>query len=634
MCRCCDECTVKQLQYWLGQRLSGDRWRMRSWVSGLIVVAIAISLSTAVHAQLPPLPGTSTTQQADNQNSQNTPSSDSPNQSSPDQSSPDQNSPAPSSSEPSSAVNRLLPEQLMLPSQTLDAAPIYLDGRTLFRVSAPAVEGQRPAEARADEIQQRLYAFVRQIETPPNVAVSVDSASNLPVVYGNDQSLLTVTNADAQLNSYASPRLLALSWSETLEEAFERYFRERLPAFLQQQAKAALGILIGATVLQLATFPFARRLRRRQIRLVKAQTQLSSDRHPNPSAAVPSTLSLTSVYEQFKARLDNRQKRKLNETERGLLLLFRIALWAGSLLWILSLFPYSRWITVLLLSWLQIPAQIFLLSGLAYAAVRLSSLVIDKVSLALRKGTAWRPEKSQRVILRFSTFSQVAKGIAGAIIVAITVLFSLAIAGIQIAPLLAGAGIAGIGISLAAQSLIKDIINGFLILLEDHFGIGDVISVNGLTGAVEYVNLRITQLRDTEGRLITIPNSQISTVQNLSMDWAQVDLSVTVAHHSDVGKVLKLLEAIATNLAKEPDWQQLILEPPDVLGVETLDYKGITVRLWLKTQPLQQWVVARELRARIKRAFDKEGIALGIPQEQITVHREERQEPQVPELDI
>ena len=318
----------------------------------------------------------------------------------------------------------------------------------------------------------------------------------------------------------------------------------------------------------------------------------------------------------------------------GLLWLFQIVLWAGSLLWILSLFPYSRWITVLLLSWLKIPAQIFLLGGLAYAAVRLSSLIIDKVSLALQKGTAWRPEKSQRVTLRFSTFSQVAKGIAGAIILAITVLFSLSIAGIQIAPLLAGAGIVGIGISLAAQSLIKDIINGFLILLEDHFGIGDVISVNGLTGAVEYVNLRITQLRDTEGRLITIPNSQISTVQNLSMDWAQVDLSVTVAHQNDVGKVLKLLEAIASELAQEPDWQQLILEPPDVLGVETLDYKGITLRLWLKTQPLQQWVVARELRARIKRAFDKEGIALGIPQEQITVHREDQQASQIPELEI
>ena len=294
---------VKQIQSWLGQKRFNRRLT-RPLASLVIVVAIALILPTSVHAQLPSLPGVSTDQQGG------------------DQTSTDQNGTTPSSSEPGSAVNRLLPEQLMLPSQTLEAAPIYLDGRTLFRVSAPVVEGQRPAEARAAEIQQRLYAFARQLEGPPNVTVSVDSASNLPVIYVNDQSLLTVTNADAQLGGYASPRLLALSWSDILTGAFDRYFQERSPTFLQQQAKTALGILTGAVLLQLATFPFARRLRRRQTRLVKTQNQLSSDRHPNPSAAAPSTLSLTSVYEQFKARLDNRQKRKLNEMERGVALAF------------------------------------------------------------------------------------------------------------------------------------------------------------------------------------------------------------------------------------------------------------------------------------------------------------------------
>ncbi len=606
---------TKRVQYQLKRRRFNKGWLIKSRMAGdliavMIVVAIALTLPIAVHAQIPSLPGTATEQPTE------------------------QNSTTPDVSDPAPALNRLLPEELMLSSQRLDEATIYLDGRELFRVSAPIVAGQRPAEVRAQEIQERLYGLIRQLNEPPAITVSVDGPSNLPVIYVNSQPLLTVTNADAQLSSYAGPTLLASYWRDVLSEAFEQYFQERSSSFLQQQAKRALGIFAGALILQLAARPLSKRLNRRQTRLVKAQTQLGNSRHPNPSVAAPVTISLASVYEQFKARLDNRQKRKINEMERGLLWLFQIVLWAGSLLWILYLFPYSRWLTVLLLSALRIPAQIFLLGGLAYVAVRLSSLIIDKISLALRKGTTWGPEKSQRLTLRFSTFSQVAKGVAGAIILAITVLFSLAIAGIQIAPLLAGAGIVGIGISLAAQSLIKDIINGFLILLEDHFGIGDVVSVNGLTGAVEHVNLRITQLRDTEGRLITIPNSQISTVQNLSMDWAQVDLSVTVAHQSDIGKVLKLLEAIATNLAQEPNWQRLILEPPDVLGVETLDSKGITLRLWLKTQPLQQWVVARELRARIKQAFDREGIALGIPQEQITVHREGRQESQVPELEI
>ena len=125
-----------------------------------------------------------------------------------------------------------------------------------------------------------------------------------------------------------------------------------------------------------------------------------------------------------------------------------------------------------------------------------------------------------------------------------------------------------------------------MILSEDHFGIGDVVTIEGISGTVEYVNLRITQLRDTEGKLITIPNSQISIVQNLSMDWAQVDFSIVVAASTPLDKALTLLQETANTLAEEPRWQQFILEPPDVLGVESLDNKGMTLRLWIKTKPL------------------------------------------------
>ena len=520
------------------------------------------------------------------------------------------------------AVRRLVPDQLLLPSTGIDAAPIYLDGRTLFQVSAPAVTGQRPAEDRAQQIQQRLNEITRKIDVPPKVDVSIDQPSNLPIIEVDDQMLMTATNLDAQLGGYASPNLLALTLADRLRGAFDRYFQERSPTFLRHQAKVAIGIIVCTIMLQLAAMRLALRLKRRKIRLMNAKTRLGSQRSPRPIVAMPATLDFSSVYEQFKARLDNHQKRRLNEMERSLLLIFQTALWIGGLLWILHLFPYSRWLTVLLLHWLKIPAQILLLCGVAYAVVRLSSVIIDKGGLALQEGAHWAPEQSQRLSLRFSTFSQVAKGIAGTIIMAVTVLCSLAIAGIQIAPLLAGAGIVGIGISLAAQSLIKDIINGFLILFEDHFGIGDVVSIDGLTGVVEHVNLRITQLRDTEGRLITIPNSQISIVQNLSMDWAQVDLSITVAYQNNLDEVLSVLRSIATELSAEAEWQPLILEPPDILGVEALDYRGITVRIFLKTQPLKQWPVARELRQRIKAVFDQKGIAIGIPQEQITVHRE------------
>ena len=251
--------------------------------------------------------------------------------------------------------------------------------------------------------------------------------------------------------------------------------------------------------------------------------------------------------------------------------------------------------------------------------LRVVSLLIDKICLTLQESTRWAPDAPQRLRQRFFTLSQVIKGVTGAVIFGVMVLTMLTIAGVQVGPLLAGAGIIGGGSSLAAQSLIKDIINGFFILFEDQFGIGDVIIIGNVSGSVEVVNLRVTQLRDTQGRLITIPNSQIDIVQNLSKDWSQVDLSITVGPNNDIEKALNLIKSTAADLAKAPDWQTLILEPPELLGIDNIDSTGITLRLLLKTQPLKQWPVARELRQRLKQAFDKADISTGIPQERLEI---------------
>lgn len=526
-----------------------------------------------------------------------------------------------------SAAERLLPSQWsnqwVIPN-AIDTAPIYLDGRTLFLISAPAVDQQRPAESRAQEIQQRLYAIADKAfaanNQPPTVSIEVDEPSNLPVIFADDTPLLTVTLLDAQIGGYTNPIDYATLLKADLNRALDRYWQERQPAFWRQQAKVATGIIVAVILMQLWATKMGQRLRDRQRRLLDAQTQLRPNRASNPVVEAPfEPTYFDTVFDQLKALLDNRQKRKLNETAEGLLILLQIGLWLGGLLWVLDLFPYSRWLSTLLLYWMTVPTKILLLGIIAYIAIRLSSVLIDKVGLALQEGARWAPARSRRLDLRFSTFSQAAKGVAGAVIFGIAVLSALAIAGVEIAPLLAGAGIAGIGISLAAQSLIKDIINGFLILFEDHFGIGDVISVQGITGSVEYINLRITQLRDSEGRVITIPNSQITIVQNLSKDWAQVDLSVAIDHTADVDKAIALLKSSALELSQEEAWQRLILEPPDVLGIEAVDQTGIKLRLLLKTQPLQQWPVARELRARIKQQFDAAGIAIGVPQEKVEI---------------
>lgn len=519
-------------------------------------------------------------------------------------------------------VNRLLPDQLILTSEEIDVAPIYLDGRVLFEVGAPMVEGQQPAEVRAQEIQRRLNDLTKRELSADEVSVTLDEPSNLPVISAGEQLLMTVTNADAQLGGHVAVGDRAFALGETLQVAFARYQQERQPTFFRQQVKVSIGILGVAALLTVWARRWGKRLRNRQKRLAKANTQLGKPQGNYPLVEAPLAGGFNPVFDVLKAHLDNRQKRKLTEALQGGLILFQIGLWLGALLWILALFPYSRWLTTLLLQWLNIPAEILLLCGLAYLSMRLASLVIDKAGLALQEGVQWAPEQSQRLSLRFSTLSQVAKGLVGSLILGLTILLSLAIAGVQVGPLLAGAGIIGVAISLAAQSLIKDFINGFLILFEDHFGMGDVIDVDGVTGTVEFINLRITQLRNTEGRLITIPNSQISIVQNLSMDWAQVDFSIVVAATEDVRRALELLKKTATELSQDAQWQQFILEPPDLLGVEDLSHTGTTLRLFLKTQPLKQWVVARELRQRIKYAFEAASIAMGLPHDQVAVRLE------------
>ncbi|MDJ0575109.1 MAG: mechanosensitive ion channel family protein [Xenococcaceae cyanobacterium MO_234.B1] len=205
------------------------------------------------------------------------------------------------------------------------------------------------------------------------------------------------------------------------------------------------------------------------------------------------------------------------------------------------------------------------------------------------------------------------KNVIATILIAIGILASLSLLGFDLAPLLAGAGIISLALSFASQNVLKDVINGFLILLEDQFGVGDVIISGDVAGFVENMNLRITQLRNEEGRLITIPNGQITVVQNLSKEWSRVDLMIPVALDSDIDQAIALMNEVAENMGQSREWSTKILEPPLVLGVDHLDHIGATVRVWIKTLPLKQWDVAREYRRRLKIAFDQAQINIGVP---------------------
>jgi len=200
--------------------------------------------------------------------------------------------------------------------------------------------------------------------------------------------------------------------------------------------------------------------------------------------------------------------------------------------------------------------------------------------------------------------------LGSAIIVAGAVLTALPEFGFNITPFAAVAAVASLAFGFGAQNLVKDIINGFFIVLEDQYVVGDQIQVNGETGRVEYLTLRRTVLRNVNGALVTIPNSLIGQVANLNRDWSQAFVDVTVPSDETVGRALATLEKIAGDFRNDADWSPALVDGPRVLGVESLSLDGTVLRLQVRAALNRKDDVARELRRRIKLGFEESRIPL------------------------
>ena len=185
---------------------------------------------------------------------------------------------------------------------------------------------------------------------------------------------------------------------------------------------------------------------------------------------------------------------------------------------------------------------------------------------------------------------------------------------IPVAPALTLAGLASVAIGFGAQNLVRDLISGFYIVLEDQYAIGDTIQVGDTTGRVENVTLRRTVLRDARGALVTIANGEIRTVSNLSRDWSQAFVDISIAPEISLEKTMHALEAAAAELRADPSWSQALVDGPRILGVQAFDRTASTVRLQVRTAPTRQDEVSRELRRRIQIEFQRQGIPLSSVQ--------------------
>jgi moderate conductance mechanosensitive channel len=244
-----------------------------------------------------------------------------------------------------------------------------------------------------------------------------------------------------------------------------------------------------------------------------------------------------------------------------------------------------------------------------YVGLRLLRRALDRpVRAAVARQMEGQPEAE--IEKRVDTLTDVVYRTASLVGLVIAVLTVLPEVGINIGPLLAGAGIVGLAVGLGAQSLVRDAINGLFILVENQYGKGDVVSIAGVGGLVEDVSLRRTVLRDLSGTVHSIPNGQVALSSNLTRGWSRVNMNVRVAYGEDVDRVMSVIDRVGDELAKEPQFSPMILAAPRALRVDGFDDLGVQIKILGETQSTRQWDVMGELRKRLKKAFDGEGIEI------------------------
>ena len=221
---------------------------------------------------------------------------------------------------------------------------------------------------------------------------------------------------------------------------------------------------------------------------------------------------------------------------------------------------------------------------------------------------------------RSSTLGHVLSSIVGVLILFVAALMILAEFGVNLAPLIAGAGVVGIALGFGAQQMVKDFLAGVFIIVEDEYGVGDVVDTGHATGVVERLSLRVTQLRDVDGTVWYVPNGEIQRVGNRSQLWARAVLDIDVAYDTDIDVAAEALVRVATQVWREQLPDRTIIAAPEFWGVERFGADGVALRLVVKTEPTEQWATARELRGRIKKEFDRLGIEIPFPQRTVWQH--------------
>lgn len=517
---------------------------------------------------------------------------------------------------------------------------VRLDGRNLFEVAATRTstgdqdaKGTGALNVRIDRVENRLRQVRNQTvakgQTLEDDQIVVNELNAQMVVQAvldktsTPLSIVTVTSSDVEIYGLPAPDL-ADYYASQIRTGLVRAYQERQSEYIRTQIwRIAILVMIAALLSGLLLF-LNRRNRRRQQHLrgqINGVKEAIAALDPQASAAESDQRdNLRQKHYQLNRQLSNWSIRL------RIIQIATIVIWLIAVSFSMRLFPQTRTLGVLLIRqpvWLMLLwfAIILALQVSHQVTDRLLNLwanerfVVDRTMVSTARGLERRTK-------RLPTLSRTLKDIENGmwLVVGLVLAFRI-LTWFSDFQLVASAGVLGVAASIGLQSALKDAVRGAMVLWQDAYTVGDVIATGDVSGYVETLNLLATQLRSSAGELITISNGEITTVKNMTKDWSRMDLTVDIAYESDVDKALYIMGQTLETMAQAPEWQDKILEAPDVLAIESLAASGVTLKIRTKTAPMQQWNVSREFRHRLKQEFDQVGIEMGRPQQTISVQR-------------
>jgi small-conductance mechanosensitive channel len=508
-------------------------------------------------------------------------------------------------------------------------APIVLDGVTLFRIGAPINPPitQLPIAARVADVQTALAQLLTENGSgntttttfdPQTLRVHVKREGDVDVLEAVDAKhtdplpIVSVTTNDSRSND-TNLDALAAQWQNTLQSALVRALDLRQPAAEKRSFNQIIDAAITLTAISLLVFIGLRLLWQR---IEKLETELA-ERTATAAAENPLAPEQPAAS-QRRRRFFALSLRKL-EPARRLTLYTAVAesmLWGTLLAWLLAV----TWSLSLFAETTPL-AQSIAHGALGVAATIIVTGLLNRIlDLAIgRAAAAWRVRRFSssddraRLLLRIPTIARTLAGAKTFVLVFVAVLTIFSQIGVPIGSVVTIGGLAAIALSLAAQNFVRDFLNGFLVLYEDQYVVGDFVTINAFSGSVELLTLRMVQIRDAAGNLITIPHSSVVNVVNQSRNWSRVDYRVPVDPGADISKAVEIVRGQIEKLAAEGDWTHDIGTPLEWIGIDALSRDSVIVRASIKTAPLRQFELRRQINGRVRTAFTQAGIALGAP---------------------